>query len=146
MIAHVVTLVVAIVACTALMVAFFVLAWRKMLAGLEATGFRYRVRCEECGCELDLAPREYARGKLTRHVSVTRTRRRVAALVDAPTYRYLAKRFRCPNCGEKRWFRLLNVKEAQDASRPIALRCFGGALVGLLAAGFVLSSLASLLL
>lgn len=39
MIAHVVTLVVAIVACTALMVAVFVLAWRKTLVGLLATGF-----------------------------------------------------------------------------------------------------------
>lgn len=129
---------VAMAGCLVLMVVLFVVAWRRTLAGVEASGLRYRLRCEACGTEFELAPRAYARSKAQRSRSVTRTEARGVALVRRPRYGYLAKRFVCPACGERHWCEVLNANEAQDVATPIALRCFGAALAALVVIGFAL--------
>ena len=128
----------AVLACIVLMVALFVAAWRRTLAQVEASGLRYRMRCEGCGHEFDLSPREFARSKMRRHRSTTRTRVKGVALVSEPHYHYVAKRFDCPACGERTWCENLNANEAQGVVNPIALRNFGAALLVLVVIGTVL--------
>ena len=131
----------AVLACCAAMAALFVCAWRRTLAEVEASGLRYHMRCETCGTEFDLAPREFARLGARRHRSTTRTRVKGVALVSQPHYSYLAKRTVCPSCGEKTWCENTNANEAQDLVTPIALRNFGGALAILVVVGFALSAI-----
>ena len=128
----------AVLACVIVMVGLFVAAWRRTLAQVEASGLRYRMRCETCGHEFDLSPREFARSKFRRSRSTTRTRVKGVALVSEPHYHYVAKRFDCPVCGERTWCENLNANEAQDMVNPIALRNFGAALAVLVVIGFVL--------
>lgn len=130
----------AILACCVAMVALLVAAWRRTLAEVDASGLVYRMRCESCGAEFDLSPREFARSKMRRSRSTTRTRVKGVALVSEPHYHYVAKRFDCPACGERAWCENLNANEAQDAVAPIALRNFGGALLVMVVVGFVLSA------
>ena len=128
----------AILACFVAMVALLVAAWRRTLAEVDASGLVYRMRCERCGTEFDLAPRDFARPGMRRARSTTRTRAKGVALVSQPRYHYVAKRFACPACGEKTWCENLNANEAQDVVTPIALRNFGGALLSMVVVGFVL--------
>ena len=128
----------AILACVIFMAGLFVVAWRRTLAQVEASGLRYRMRCESCGHEFELSPREFARSKFKRSRSTTRTRVKGVALVSEPHYHYVAKRFVCPACGEKAWCENLNANEARDVVTPIALRNFGAALAVLVVIGFVL--------
>ncbi len=128
----------AILACVIVMVGMFATAWRRTLAQVEASGLRYRMRCETCGHEFDLSPREFARSKFKRSRSTTKTRAKGPVLVNEPHYHYVAKRFDCPACGEKTWCENLNANEARDVVNPIALRNFGAALVVLVVIGFVL--------
>ena len=128
----------AVLACAIVMVGLFVAAWRRTLAQVEASGLRYRMRCETCGHEFDLSPREFARSKFRRSRSTTRTRVKGVALVSEPHYHYVAKRFDCPACGERAWCENLNANEARDVVNPIALRNFGAALAVLVVIGFVL--------
>lgn len=130
----------AILACFVAMVALLVAAWRRTLAEVDASGLVYRMRCERCGAEFDLAPRDFARPGMRRARSTTRTRVKGVALVSQPRYRYVAKRLACPACGERTWCENLNANEAQDAVAPIALRNFGGALLVMVVVGFVLSA------
>lgn len=130
----------AILACFVAMVALLVAAWRRTLAEVDASGLVYRMRCERCGAEFDLAPRDFARLGMRRARSTTRTRVKGAALVSQPRYRYVAKRLACPACGERTWCENLNANDAQDAVAPIALRNFGGALLVMVVVGFVLSA------
>ena len=130
----------AILACCVAMVALLVAAWRRTLAEVDASGLVYRMRCERCGAEFDLAPRDFARPGMRRARSTTRTRVKGVALVSQPRYRYGAKRLACPACGERTWCENLNANEAQDAVTPIALRNFGGALLVMVVVGFVLSA------
>lgn len=130
----------AILACFVAMVALLVAAWRRTLAEVDASGLVYRMRCERCGVEFDLAPRDFARPGMRRARSTTRTRVKGAALVNQPRYRYVAKRLACPACGERTWCENLNANDAQDAVAPIALRNFGGALLVMVVVGFVLSA------
>lgn len=130
----------AILACFVAMVALLVAAWRRTLAEVDASGLVYRMRCERCGAEFDLAPRDFARPGMRRARSTTRTRVKGAALVSQPRYRYVAKRLACPACGERTWCENLNANDAQDAVAPIALRNFGGALLVMVVVGFVLSA------
>ena len=127
--------------CCAAMAALFVCAWRRTLAEVEASGLRYRMRCEACGAEFTLSPREFARAGARRHRSTTRTRVKGVALVSQPRYSYLAKRTACPACGERAWCENLNANEAQDRVTPIALRNFGGALAILVVVGFALRAI-----
>ena len=136
--ATIVVTLLAVLACVVLMVALFVAAWRRTLAQVEASGLRYRMRCEGCGHEFDLSPREFARSKMRRHRSTTRTRVKGVALVSEPHYHYVAKRFDCPACGERTWCENLNANEAQGVVNPIALRNFGAALLVLVVVGTVL--------
>ena len=133
----------AILACFVAMVALLVAAWRRTLAEVDASGLVYRMRCERCGAEFDLAPRDFARPGMRRARSTTRTRVKGAALVSQPRYRYVAKRLACPACGERTWCENLNANDAQDAVAPIALRNFGGALLVMVVVGFVLSAVFS---
>ena len=128
----------AILACFVAMVALLVAAWRRTLAEVDASGLVYRMRCERCGTEFDLAPRDFARPGMRRARSTTRTRVKGVALVSQPRYRYVAKRLACPACGERTWCENLNANEAQDAVTPIALRNFGGALLIMVVVGFAL--------
>ena len=128
----------AVLACVIVMVGLFVAAWRRTLAQVEASGLRYRMRCETCGHEFDLSPREFARSKFQRSRSTTRTRVKGVALVNESHYHYVAKRFDCPACGERTWCENLNANEARDMVNPIALRNFGAALAVLVVIGFVL--------
>ncbi|WP_143803138.1 hypothetical protein [Olsenella sp. An270] len=128
----------AVLACVIVMVALFVAAWRRTLAQVEASGLRYRMRCESCGHEFELSPREFARSGMRRSRSTTRTRVKGVALVNEPHYHYVAKRFVCPACAEKTWCENLNANEARDVVNPIALRNFGAALVVLVLIGFAL--------
>lgn len=128
----------AVLACVIVMVGLFLAAWRRTLAQVEASGLRYRMRCETCGHEFDLSPREFARSKFRRSRSTTRTRVKGVALVSEPHYHYVAKRFDCPACGERTLCENLNANEAQDTVNPIALRNFGAALAVLVVIGFVL--------
>ncbi len=128
----------AILACVIFMAGLFVTAWRHTLAQVEASGLRYRMRCESCGFEFELSPREFARSGMRRSRSTTRTRAKGVALVSQPHYHYVAKRFVCPACGERAWCENLNANEARDVVNPIALRSFGAALVVLVVTGFVL--------
>lgn len=136
--ASLVVVLLVILACCVAMVALFVAAWRRTLAEVDASGLVYRMRCERCGAEFDLAPRDFARPGMRRARSTTRTRAKGVALVSQPRYHYVAKRLDCPACGEKAWCENLNAKEAQDAVTPIALRNFGGALLIMVVAGLVL--------
>lgn len=136
--ASLVVVLLVILACCVAMVALFVAAWRRTLAEVDASGLVYRMRCERCGAEFDLAPRDFARPGMRRARSITRTRAKGVALVSQPRYRYVAKRLACPACGEKAWCENLNANEAQDAVTPIALRNFGGALLIMVVVGFVL--------
>lgn len=136
--ASLVVVLLVILACCVAMVALFVAAWRRTLAEVDASGLVYRMRCERCGAEFDLAPRDFARPGMRRARSTTRTRAKGVALVSQPRYRYVAKRLDCPACGEKAWCENLNANEAQDAFTPIALRNFGGALLIMVVAGLVL--------
>ena len=81
----------AVLACVIVMVGLFVAAWRRTLAQAEASGLRYRMRCETCGYEFDLSPRGFARSKFRRSRSTTRTRVKGVALVNEPRF---AARFR----------------------------------------------------
>ena len=128
----------AVLACAVVMVGLFVTAWRRTLAQVEASGLRYRMRCESCGHEFELSPREFARSRFRRSRSTTKTRVEGPVLVNEPHYRYVAKRFVCPACGERTWCENLNANEAQDVVNPIALRNFGAALAVLVVIGFVL--------
>ena len=128
----------AVLACAIVMAGLFVAAWRRTLTQVEASGLRYRMRCETCGHEFDLSPREFARSKFRRSRSTTRTRVKGVALVSEPHYHYVAKRFDCPACGERAWCENLNANEARDVVNPIALRNFGAALAVLVVIGFVL--------
>ena len=126
----------AVLACAVVMVGLFVTAWRRTLAQVEASGLRYRMRCESCGHEFELSPREFARSRFRRSRSTTKTRVEGPVLVNEPHYRYVAKRFVCPACGERTWCENLNANEAQDVVNPIALRNFGLALAVLVLIGF----------
>lgn len=136
--ASLVVVLLVILACCVAMVALFVAAWRRTLAEVDASGLVYRMRCERCGAEFDLAPRDFARPGARRARSTTRTRAKGVALVSQPRYHYVAKRLACPACGEKTWCENLNANEAQDSVTPIALRNFGGALLIMVVVGFVL--------
>ena len=136
--ASLVVVLLVILACCVAMVALFVAAWRRTLAEVDASGLVYRMRCERCGAEFDLAPRDFARPGMRRARSTTRTRAKGVALVSQPRYRYVAKRLACPACGEKAWCENLNANEAQDSVTPIALRNFGGALLIMVVVGLVL--------
>lgn len=136
--ASLVVVLLVILACCVAMVALFVAAWRRTLAEVDASGLVYRMRCERCGAEFDLAPRDFARPGMRRARSTTRTRAKGVALVSQPRYHYVAKRLACPACGEKTWCENLNANEAQDSVTPIALRNFGGALLIMVVVGFVL--------
>ena len=133
----------AILACCVAMVALLVAAWRRTLAEVDASGLVYRMRCESCGHEFDLSPREFARSKMRRSRSTTRTRVKGVALVSEPHYHYVAKRFDCPACGERSWCENLNANEARGVVNPIALRNFGGALLIMVVVGSVLSAVFS---
>ena len=148
--ASLVVVLLVILACCVAMVALFVAAWRRTLAEVDASGLVYRMRCERCGAEFDLAPRDFARPGARRARSTTRTRAKGVALVSQPRYHYVAKRLACPAyvakrlacpaCGERTWCENLNANEAQDVVTPIALRNFGGALLVMVVVGFVLSA------
>ena len=124
----------------AALVALLVAAWRRTLAELESSGLAYRMRCEKCGAEFSLAPREFARPGMRRVRSTSKTRAKGVALVDQPHYGFAAKRFVCPTCGERAWCENLNANEARKAIAPIALRNFGAALLILVVVGSVLSA------
>ena len=136
MLAWLAVVLLAVLACVIVMVGMFATAWRRTLAQVEASGLRYRMRCESCGHEFSLSPREFARIGMRRSRSTTRTRAEGPVLVNEPRYRYVAKRFVCPACGEKAWCENLNANEARDAVNPIALRNFGLALAVLVVIGF----------
>ena len=130
----------AILACCVAMGALLVAAWRRTLAEVDASGLVYRMRCERCGTEFDLAPRDFARSGMRRVRSTSKTRAKGVALVDQPHYGFVAKRFVCPTCGERAWCENLNANEARKAIAPIALRNFGAALLILVVVGSVLSA------
>ena len=136
--ASLVVALIAILACAVAMVALLVAAWRRTLAEVDASGLVYRMRCERCGAEFDLTPREFARPGMRRSRSTARTRVKGVALVSQPHFRYVAKRLACPACGERTWCENLNANEARDVVNPIALRNFGAALAVLVVIGFVL--------
>ena len=136
MLAWLAVVLLAVLACVIVMVGMFATAWRRTLAQVEASGLRYLMRCESCGHEFSLSPREFARIGMRRSRSTTKTRVEGPVLVNEPHYRYVAKRFVCPACGERAWCENLNANEARDAVNPIALRNFGLALAVLVVIGF----------
>ena len=80
--ASLVVVLLVILACCVAMVALFVAAWRRTLAEVDASGLVYRMRCERCGAEFDLAPRDFARLGMRRARSTTRTRAKGVAYFD----------------------------------------------------------------
>lgn len=130
---------VALLAWVIVCAVLFVRAARRSIAASGCVG---RVRCEHCGAEYEVGARELTRVGLSKSVSVTKTRREGAALVDEPHYLRYSKKLPCPHCGRTAYAQVLNINELRDAARNgfvkagithLLLMVAGGALVLLVA-------------
>lgn len=97
-------------------------------------GLVAHLRCERCGHRFDTDAAEVMRPGFTKRMTVTRTRREGAALVDEPHHRSFARRLACPACGERSWVQVENANELNRAIRPDVLRV-GVRQLGLTVAG-----------
>lgn len=121
----------------------FVRAARRSMAASGCVG---RVRCEHCGAEYEVDASELTRMGFSKSLSVTKTRREGAVLVDEPHYLRYSKKLLCPHCGRTAYAQVLNINELRDATRSgfvkagvthLLLMVTGGALV-LLVAGIAM--------
>lgn len=113
----------------------FVRAARRSTAVSGCVG---RVRCEHCGAEYEVDASELTRMGFSKSLSVTKTRREGAVLVDEPHYLRYSKKLLCPHCGRTAYAQVLNINELRDATRSgfvkagvthLLLMVAGGALV-----------------
>lgn len=113
----------------------FVRAARRSTAASGCVG---RVRCEHCGAEYEVDASELTRMGFSKSLSVTKTRREGAVLVDEPHYLRYSKKLLCPHCGRTAYAQVLNINELRDATRSgfvkagvthLLLMVAGGALV-----------------
>lgn len=113
----------------------FVRAARRSTAASGCVG---RVRCEHCGAEYEVDASELTRMGFSKSLSVTKTRREGAVLVDEPHYLRYSKKLLCPHCGRTAYAQVLNINELWDATRSgfvkagvthLLLMVAGGALV-----------------
>ena len=96
--------------------------YRRSKKEVLALGFVFRVQCEKCGVEYDVSTEEFLKHSSGKSRSVTKTRRKGAAIDNSPNYLYMAKRFDCPNCKRGHWAEVLNYGEYQAKARGIVLK------------------------
>ena len=86
---------------------------------------------------------ELARTFVSKSRSVTKTRRRGAALVDEPRYQRFSKKVWCPHCGAQRWANIENVNELNERLRPELMRVGIRCLLVMAVGGFIILVAAS---
>lgn len=95
--------------------------FRKIKKIMIQSGMVAHVKCEKCAAEYDVNAQVFTKGGMVKEITVTKTQVKGVALDNSPNYRYYAKKFCCPNCGNKRYAQVLNHAELLQKNRPIAL-------------------------
>ena len=99
-----------------------VMAVRRLRSSASRSGLVAQATCDTCGARFDVDAAELARTFVSKSRSVTKTRRRGAALVDEPRYQRFSKKVWCPHCGAQRWANIENVNELNERLRPELMR------------------------
>lgn len=114
---------------------------RNLVAG---SGFIGHVECEKCGHRYDVSAAEFTESCVSKSRSVSKTRRKGMILVKRPEYSYFAKKFYCPNCGKKRYGKVLNINEIQDATLRPSLKAGARWLIIMCVGGLIIMAAASI--
>lgn len=120
-------------------------AYRRAGRAIDALDISAHARCGTCGEEFEAPMAELRRTHMTKSASRERTSVHGVALVTSRSYTTFQKRLECPACCERGWCEIANISELQAAAIGIVIRYFSGALVALLAVGFIASSLVRLI-
>ena len=132
---------VALLAWVIVCAVLFVRAARRSMATSGCVG---RMRCEHCGAEYEVGASELMRVGLSKSVSVTKTRREGAALVDEPHYLRYSKKLPCPHCGRTTYAQVLNINEINNMMTGPVLRAGVRWLVMMFIGGVLILSAASI--
>lgn len=89
---------------------------------MAKSDFVAHVKCEECGREYDVQPKEFSKRKFVKLVSTTKTEVKGAAMVNQPKFRYYAKKFQCPFSGQKKYAQVLNFDEITEKFQSKIIR------------------------
>ena len=84
--------------------------------------FTGHVKCEKCGTEYTVNAAEFTKTAMAKSISVTKTKFVNGTLINQPHYKYYAKKFYCPVCGKRRYARVLNINDINQAMKKPMLQ------------------------
>ncbi len=74
------------------------------------------------GTEYTVTPEEFYSVKLAKSSSVKKTKLKGIALVNEPDIKYYAKKFKCPNCNEKHFAKVLNTNDLFEQNKSVNIK------------------------
>ena len=112
----------------------FVLCMKRNKKIIESLDTKVHVKCEKCGLEYDVQPKEITKTYLSKSKSITKTKMKDGALINKPEYGYYSKKFFCPNCNKMEYAKVQNVNELNDkilkSTSKSYIKCFIMMIIG----------------